>query len=991
MSINPSLYLAQSYQDAWDDYQRSLVSQAFPAWDYIVLTASNEHQAEGFRAQLKARERCLPKRTRFIVIPDEGAVRIGSGGATLSVLKEIRARENGFTGLRIMVIHSGGDSKRVPQYSALGKLFSPVPHRLPDGRSSTLFDEFMITMSAVPARIREGMLLVSGDVLLLFNPLLIDYSGHGAAVISFKEPVETGKNHGVYLRGEDGNVRRFLHKQPVETLRACGAVNDANAVDIDTGAVIFGTDVLDALYGLISTEGQLDSDKYAAMVNDRVRLSLYADFQYPMASDSTLELFYKEMPEGEFCDELTRARTLVWEALHDFPMKLLRLAPAKFLHFGTSREILDLMNRGIDDYTALDWIKRVSCSMDERAAGYNSVLSAEAAIGKGCYLEVSYVHSGAVVGDGCILSYIDIHAGEIIPSGIVLHGLKESDGRFVCRIYGVNDNPKENKLFGRDLDEIVQGANIDASMIWNEDVHALWTARLFPECDTIPEAVARALDLYDVIVNRGGEGAEELLSQPRKSLCSGFTDADSQAILDWNNRMTQLVQMNDLWAMVNAGTPVQNNNISLGDRLTPIQQQWMQMHLGRIDFSKEMRLHYYVGEALTGVAGEAAYAATFASLRQAILRDSQRGIDENRALRFSADAHIVTLPLRVNWGGGWSDTPPYCNENGGTVLNAAILLNGERPVRASLKRLKARKIVLESSDMGVYREFDDIESLQRVGDPFDPFVLQKAALVSCGVIPSQGGCLSEILERLGGGFCMNTEVIGVPKGSGLGTSSILAAATAKALFEFFDIAYEELDLYHCVLCMEQIMSTGGGWQDQVGGVTDGIKYITSEPGLRQEIKVTHLKLSEKTLQELNDRFALVYTGQRRLARNLLRDVIGRYIGNDPDALFALNEIQRVAALMRFELERGHVDDFAELLNRHWELSLMIDKGSTNTLIDQIFDSIGDLLSGRMICGAGGGGFLQVILKKGIAKTELQKRLDEVFQDTDIGVWDTTLV
>ena len=124
----------------------------------------------------------------------------------------------------MLVIHSGGDSKRVPQYSALGKLFSPVPHQLPDGRSSTLFDEFMISMSSVPSRIREGMVLLSGDVLLLFNPLQIDYNNVGAAALSFKEHVETGKNHGVYVNGENGNVKCCLQKKPVEELRAAGAV-----------------------------------------------------------------------------------------------------------------------------------------------------------------------------------------------------------------------------------------------------------------------------------------------------------------------------------------------------------------------------------------------------------------------------------------------------------------------------------------------------------------------------------------------------------------------------------------------------------------------------------------------------------------------------------------------------------------------------------------------------------------------------------------------
>ena len=304
-----SLYLAQSYQDAWADYTRSLKSDSFPVWDYIILTASNEHQAETFRLQIDCRKEWVPSRTRFAVIPDEGGVRVGSGGATLSVLKWLN-ENGGWAGKRVLVIHSGGDSKRVPQYSALGKLFSPVPHCLPDGRASTLFDEFLISMSAVPGRIREGMLLLSGDVLLLFNPLLIDWNGSGAAVISFKEPVETGKDHGVYLKGDNANVRQFLHKQSIGKLTEVGAVNDQNCVDIDTGAILFGSDLLDSLWSLISTNHSFDFHKYSAFVNDQVRLSLYGDFQYPLAEDSTLEHFYLEKPEGEYNDALKACRRM---------------------------------------------------------------------------------------------------------------------------------------------------------------------------------------------------------------------------------------------------------------------------------------------------------------------------------------------------------------------------------------------------------------------------------------------------------------------------------------------------------------------------------------------------------------------------------------------------------------------------------------------------------------------------------------------------------
>lgn len=158
-----------------------------------------------------------------------------------------------------------------------------------------------------------------------------------------------------------------------------------------------------------------------------------------------------------------------------------------------------------------------------------------------------------------------------------------------------------------------------------------------------------------------------------------------------------------------------------------------------------------------------------------------------------------------------------------------------------------------------------------------------------------------------------------------------------------------------------------------------------------EMLISDIELQPETKKELNERFCLIYTGQRRLARNLLRDVVGRYVGNEPDSLYALNEIQKVAALMRFELERGKIDEFADLLNYHWELSRKVDAGSTNTLIDQIFLSIEDLIDAKMVCGAGGGGFLQVILKKGVQKADVHKRLKDVFQDNPVDVWDCEII
>lgn len=185
------------------------------------LTASNEDQASSFRRQIDRRLELgqLPAATKYAVLPDPDGKRVGSGGATFNVLRYLAEQhpdeEHVFSEKRILVIHSGGDSKRVPQYSAEGKLFSPVPHELPDGRASTLFDEFMIAMSGVPSRMREGMLVLSGDVLLLFNPLQIDAQFSGAAAVSIKEPVETGKDHGVFLNDGNGYVKNFLETSRV--------------------------------------------------------------------------------------------------------------------------------------------------------------------------------------------------------------------------------------------------------------------------------------------------------------------------------------------------------------------------------------------------------------------------------------------------------------------------------------------------------------------------------------------------------------------------------------------------------------------------------------------------------------------------------------------------------------------------------------------------------------------------------------------------------
>lgn len=994
-----NLFLRQSCLDSWDAYREGLAEEEGAYWDYIILTASNEEQAKAYRMQIERRlERgLLPEKTEYAVLPDPGGKRVGSGGATLHALDYIARKaggrtENPFAGKRILAIHSGGDSKRVPQYSALGKLFSPVPRRLPDGRPSTLFDEILISMSGVAGRLQDGMLVLSGDVLLLFNPLQIDFGFRGAAALSVKADAHTGRDHGVFLNDGNDFVGRFLHKQPEEKLRRLGAVNDRGFVDLDTGAAALDASLLGALYGLISTNGQPDDKKYAEFINDKARISFYGDFLYPLAANATLEGYFGEAPEGDYCPELMECRRKIWAALSLFRMKLISLSPAEFLHFGTTSQLHELMTQGVEDYSFLGWEKQV-CAAISRGAGtavYNSLISDSAVIGEHTYLEHCEIGEGSVIGKGCILS--GISARHInTPGHVVMHGLcigGENRG-FVVRIYGIEDNPKEiwgkSAVFlGANRKEVFERQGISPEMLWEDGETSLWNARLYPLCASMEEAVRSALALYRIVMGEASkEETEAWKGAERMSLCSSFNRADIPALLGHQSDLEDKIPAECFIRQLREGVCIRDALGVFGNSgITEAQRSLLRERACGEGFSTALRITYALGDE----------AESFEMIRRAVLKSCLRESESLPSPRIRRERVDVELPVRVNWGGGWTDTPPYCLEHGGVVLNAAVKLNGIYPVSVTVRRLPEYIVSFESVDVGAQGAAKSVEEIRSCRNPYDLFALHKAALIACGIIPLSGEAeLEPILRGLGGGICLTTQVRGVPKGSGLGTSSILAGACVKAIFEFLGGELPDAMLYDMVLCMEQIMSTGGGWQDQVGGMKKGIKFITSRPGIRQRIHTEQVQVPKEAMEELEQRFALIYTGQRRLARNLLREVVGNYISGRRETLHALFEMQRIAALMKFELERGNIDELAKLFNRHWQVSKELDQGSTNTCIEQIFLACEDLIDGRFIAGAGGGGFLQVILKKGVSRRQLDLRLKDVFQDTGVGVWECEFV
>ena len=795
-----NLFLRQSYLDSWEDYERSLKKKSFIKWDYIILTASNKAQATAYRNQIENRleKGLLPEETTYAVLPDPEGKRVGSGGATFQVMRYIAEqepeRENPFKNRRILVIHSGGDSKRVPQYSAIGKLFSPVSRELPDGRSSTLFDEFIVGMSGVPSRIQEGMLVLSGDVLLLFNPLQIDAQLDGAAAISIKEPVATGKNHGVFLNDGHDYVKCFLHKQTEERLREMGAVNKAGNVDLDTGAVLFGSALLQALFRLISTEGKVDEKKFRQFCNEEARISFYGDFLYPLANDSTLEDFYKEAAEGQLNEALHECRTQIWNAIHHFSMKLLCLSPAEFIHFGTTRELRSLVTKDVQDYEFLDWKMQVNSAVQKEGfAAHNAYVGSRAKIGKEAYLENCYILGNSEVGDGTVLSHVRIMDRKI-PEQIVMHGIELTGGKKVIRIYGVPDNPKgkypgEVSFLGTTLNQFMTQNEVMKEELWKGEETYLWFADLYPVCDDWEDA----LDMAEIIYKMAhGTATEEEISRwresERMSLYSSFNAADIEASCDQERFLENRILAKCFIRKLEQGMYYADALKIFGKR--GISKEIFKLLIEDAEeagFSLKIRIYHAVScymKKTRTIYDDLHYDALendcFGTIQEAIYEEAEKKLPDSAGYRIVKDQVDIALPVRVNWGGGWTDTPPHCNEKGGVVLNAAMKLRGIYPVQITVKRLDELHVEFESKDIGVYTTVDSAAEIQDCHNPYDSFALHKAALIACGIIPvKEEADLQEILKRMGGGIYLSTQVYGVPKGSGLGTSSILSGACVK--------------------------------------------------------------------------------------------------------------------------------------------------------------------------------------------------------------------
>ena len=336
------------------------------------------------------------------------------------------------------------------------------------------------------------------------------------------------------------------------------------------------------------------------------------------------------------------------------------------------------------------------------------------------------------------------------------------------------------------------------------------------------------------------------------------------------------------------------------------------------------------------------------------------------ALRKTEDCITVELPLRIDFAGGWSDTPPICYKMGGAVFNAAVTLNGVKPVKVRVRRLAEKEVRVESVDLGKSGVLKSLAEIRAAKDPHDWCALVKSALTVTKFDFSRGGLDIKISAD-------------VPKGSGMGTSSILGAALVTALERVAGRKPEWKRISALTLSLEKEMATGGGWQDQIGGLVPGVHLVSTTPGKSQDPNLKRISpKSEAAFSKfLKERALLYFTGRKRMARNILRGVIGFFEENPDDIARSIVRRLKSDAERAFKaVESCDWDSFCSAVNDYWLSKKALDPGSTNPLVELIIARMAPWISAVSLCGAGGGGFMFVVARSKDAKAKIKSVLEK---------------
>ena len=803
--------------------------------------------------------------------------RLGSGGGTTWLLQETYRSEkrevesekfdDWLSREKRILIHAGGQSKRLPSYAVSGKILIPIPvfrwergQKLSQNLLSVQLPLYEKMMRMSPEGIHT--MIVSGDVLIRATQPLQPIPDADVVCYGLWLDASVAKNHGVFVssRRSPSVLKQMLQKPSVATL---GELQKDHFFLTDIGVWMLSDKAVRLLVRKCTAEdGQLKE------------YDLYGEFGCCLGTDPSI----------------------VDEELRQLKVAIVPLAGGEFYHFGTSLEMISstlrLQNLVNDQRQIMHLDRKPHPSIFVQNAIIEIPLTEEntnvwienSYIGKHWHLTHDHVITGVPENDWDI----SLDPGEcidVVPVG---------DSDYEIRHYRIDEPQNSNELAER--------ANL---------------RRLFAQRAAF-----------------------------RKQNWSALAR-------NWSHSVFYQLDLAD------AAEQFQKEQIPLPPPLPE-------------DAPSMTRIH----DAMFRGDSERA----FALLRQELTGTDSMGFRLNSGgpvpVSSVADDQIVwgRSPVRIDIAGGWTDTPPYCLMEGGSVINLAIELNGQPPLQTYVRPSKELRIVLRSIDLGameVVETFEQLTDFMHVGSPFS---IPKAALVLAGFGDAQYASLKSQLEAFGSGIEL-TLLSAIPAGSGLGTSSILAATVLGALNDFCGLGWDKNEIGHRTLMLEQMLTTGGGWQDQFGGVLGGVKLLRTCRGFDQSPQVRWLPNDLWLQPEYRSCHLLYYTGITRTAKQILAEIVRRMFLNHGDELALLREMKEHTMEMYETIQQNDFMRMGLLMRRTWEQNQQLDSGTNPPAVRALTDLVDDLCLSYKLPGAGGGGYLYMIAKDPEAAARIKQMLN----------------
>ena len=839
--------------------------------------------------------------------------KLGSGGGTTWLLTQAYENEMAHSDAnnqktfdewlsseKRLLLHAGGQSRRLPAYAPSGKVLTPIPvfrwergQRLSQDLLSLQIPLYKKIMDAAPSSLHT--MIVSGDVLIRTTQPLQPIPEADVVCYGLWLGPEIAKNHGVFVSSCDtpSVLKCMLQKPSPATL---GTIQKDHYYLTDIGIWLLSDK---AVKVLMSHKGEYD---------------LYSEFGGAMGTEPTLND----------------------EAVKELKVAILPLSGGEFYHFGTSHELLSstlaIQNLVNDQRLIMHHSRKPHpCIFIQNSITKKAVDSSNEEV----WIENSYISEGWSISQKNIITGVPKNNWNItLTPGQCIDIVPMGETQYVVRPYGFNDRfaGEEQQRPQFPIVDNIDEAGLVLRYMLNQETEGEDKGKgkaIFEKAQKISaEQISATANLRRLFEQR---------REFRKHNWSALAD-------NYEHSVFYQLDLND------AAKEFKANGIAMPKPLpdsAPLLTR-MKDAMFRGDNDK-----------------------AFGLLREGIVKTSNaNGINMPTLSSMSnkvATDQIVwgRSPVRIDIAGGWTDTPPFCLMEGGSVVNLAIELNGQQPIQTYVKPCREHHVVLKSIDLGaseIVETYEQLADFKRVGSPFS---IPKAALALAGFLPQYSQekypDLKSQLMAFGCGIEI-TLLSAIPAGSGLGTSSVLAATVLGTINDFLSLGWDKNEICHKTLVLEQLLTTGGGWQDQFGGVLQGVKLLQTCKGFEQQPIVHWLPTDLYTQPEYQACHLLYYTGITRTAKTILAEIVQKMFLNDHDQVALLREMKAHSLQMYEAIQRNDFQEMGKLVGKTWLQNQAIDAGTNPMEVKKLTDLIDDLCLGYKLPGAGGGGYLYMVAK-----------------------------